>query len=270
MQKIEAEQQKPIAFFDSGVGGLSVLAVAAHLMPHEDYVYFGDTANAPYGTKSKEEVRALSMRVADMLVHRGCKALVVACNTATSAAVKILREVLSVPVIGMEPAVKPAFARGDQGKVLVMATPLTLREEKFQDLCDRCATDLANVLILPCPSLVELVERGVITGPELENTLTQLLADVDMSVISTVVLGCTHYLFLQKTLTRIFPAHVEFIDGNIGTVRQLARVLESRYLLRDNPKGRGKVELLTSGGDPSLHLFRKLYKIAYDEMEGLE
>ncbi|MDW7652465.1 MAG: glutamate racemase [Bacillota bacterium] len=261
------EREKLIGVFDSGVGGLTVLALAAKLLPAENYIYFGDTAHAPYGSRSKEEVRRLSLAAAEMLCNRGCKALVVACNTATSAAVRELREIYSVPVIGMEPAVKPALQRG--GKVLVMATPLTLKEEKFKRLCSSCGADQDNVTVLPCPGLVEMVERGETEGPLVEQTLARLFAGVDLEGITAVVLGCTHYLFLKKALSRILPVGVEFVDGNLGTVKQLTRLLEANKLLRDGTVA-GNVELLSSGGNSSIVIFKKLYQIALAETEGLK
>ena len=260
----EMERDKKIGVFDSGVGGLTVLALATKLLPAESYIYFGDTANAPYGGRSKDEVRQLSLAVAKKLYEMGCKALVVACNTATSAAVRELREIYVIPVIGMEPALKPALKRG--GKVLVMATPLTLKEEKFKRLCSNCGVDEENAMVLPCPGLVEMVERGETEGPFVEETLVKLLKGVDLQGITAVVLGCTHYLFLKNSLSRILPLGVEFIDGNLGTVKQVKRLLEAGGLLAsgDNP---GKIELHSSGGEESVHLFKKLYKIASAETE---
>jgi glutamate racemase len=260
----DMERDKKIGVFDSGVGGLTVLALAAKLLPAESYVYFGDTAHAPYGGRSKDEVRQLSLDVAKMLYEMGCKALVVACNTATSAAVRDLREIYAIPVIGMEPAVKPALKRG--GKVLVMATPLTLKEEKFKRLCSNCGADEENVIVLPCPGLVEMVERGETEGPVVEETLGRLMAGVGLEGITAVVLGCTHYLFLKNSLSRIFPLGVEFIDGNLGTVRQVKRLLEADGLLACG-ENLGLIELHSSGGEESVRLFKKLYKIASAETE---
>ncbi|NLM52928.1 MAG: glutamate racemase [Firmicutes bacterium] len=265
MSKEEIVQEKPIAFFDSGAGGLTVLALAARMLPAENFLYFGDTANAPYGSKDKEEVRALSLQAAELLVEKGCKALVVACNTATSAAVDLLREKFTLPVIGMEPAIKPALAEG--GKVLVMATPLTLREKKFRQLYNRYATATDEVTLLPCPGLVELIEQGIISGPALENVLTKLFSEVNTKEITTVVLGCTHYLFIKATLQKMLPG-VKFIDGNLGTVRQLQRVLTAKKLSRSGHKSGGQVEILASGGEASLDLLKKLYAIASAQWEG--
>ncbi|MCW3490071.1 glutamate racemase [Dethiobacter alkaliphilus] len=256
---------KPIGFFDSGAGGLTVLASAVKCLPNESFLYFGDTAHAPYGSRPVEDVRNLSVQAAEMLCRQGCKALVVACNTATSAAVHVLREMLPIPVIGMEPAVKPALAGG--GKVLVMATPLTLKEEKFKALCDRCGADENNVIVLPCPGLVEMVERGETEGPAVERALAQLFAGADLTGVSAVVLGCTHYLFLRRALTGILPADVRFVDGNLGTVKQLARILKKEGLLREEKTSQTNVEILSSGGEASVRLFKELFQKALTEME---
>jgi glutamate racemase len=258
-----AENCKPIAFLDSGVGGISVLAAAVSLLPLESYVYYGDTAHAPYGGRSADEVRAFSARVAGELYGLGCKALVVACNTATSAAINLLREMLPIPVIGMEPAIKPAMERNNGGKVLVMATPLTLKEEKFRSLCNVCGANSDNVTVLPCPGLVELVEQGQVSGPEVHGVLTELFNCVDLSRISTVVLGCTHYLFLRQELATMLHPQAEFVDGNSGTVKQLQRVLDKQgLLLTKKVSADGSVEFLSSAGAEAVRLYQELYKYA--------
>jgi glutamate racemase len=257
---------QPIGLFDSGAGGLTVLAAAVRLLPRESFLYYGDTAHAPYGGRSAAQVRELSLAAGNMLYRRGCKALVVACNTATSAAVASLREELPIPVIGMEPAVKPALQRG--GRVLVMATPLTLREEKFKRLCRQCGADAENVTVLPCPGLVEMVERGHTGGPEVEKVLRELFAAVELEGVSAVVLGCTHYLYLRGALAGLLPEGAEFVDGNGGTVRQLQRVLEQQGLLCDQ-EAVGTVELLSSGGPEAIRLFQILYEKAFAETEGM-
>ena len=165
----------PIAVIDSGVGGISVLRELCSLMPCENFIYFGDSKNAPYGTKSREEVLKITKDILDMLKKRGIKALVIACNTATSAAVRILRIEESELVIGgIEPAIKPPSVDFDHPRVLVMATPLTLREEKFNSLVARFS-DTEEIIPLPCPGLVELIEDGQIDSPELDEYLENLL-----------------------------------------------------------------------------------------------
>ena len=193
MEKYENRQECPIGVFDSGVGGISVLRELVAQMPNENYIFFGDSKNAPYGTKTLEEVQRLTCADAEYLLSRGVKALVVACNTATSAAIRILREKYAdMPVIGIEPALKPAVHAGGHPRVLVMATPMTLREEKFHALMQRFESD-AEILRLPCPGLVEYVEQGVLEGAELEAFLANLFEPYQSHPVDCVVLGCTHY-----------------------------------------------------------------------------
>mgnify|MGYP005918256047 CR=1 FL=1 len=246
MEKYENRQECPIGVFDSGVGGISVLRELVAQMPNENYIFFGDSKNAPYGTKTLEEVQKLTCADAEYLLSRGVKALVVACNTATSAAIRILREKYAdMPVIGIEPALKPAVHAGGHPRVLVMATPMTLREEKFHALMQRFESD-AEILRLPCPGLVEYVEQGVLEGAELEAFLANLFEPYQSHPVDCVVLGCTHYVFLRPLLREILPENVQVLDGNEGTARQLRRVLTENDLLcaRETP---GKITLETSG-----------------------
>ena len=179
----------PVAVFDSGLGGISVLRALVQRMPGEDFLYFGDSANAPYGVRPAAEVRELTQSVIARLYARGIKAAVIACNTATSAAIGTLRAAFSdIPVIGIEPALKPAAAQ--HRHVLVLATPLTLREEKFAALMQRCAAS-AEILPLPCPELVEFVERGELDSPALTAYLARQLGPY-AGHVDAVVLGCTH------------------------------------------------------------------------------
>ena len=151
--------EKPVGVIDSGVGGISVLKAMVEFMPYENFMYFGDSANAPYGQKSREEIRSLTMNNVAVLIERGCKAVVVACNTATAAAITELREKYpDTPMIGLEPALKPAVLHKANSRVIVMATPFTLKEEKFQRLKARYE-DQAEIISLPCPEIVRFVER---------------------------------------------------------------------------------------------------------------
>lgn len=228
----------PIGFFDSGVGGLSVMKEAVSLMPNENFIYFGDSKNAPYGTKSTDEVRQLTLDAAEFLFSKGVKAMVVACNTATSAAIGILREKYSNKIIvGIEPALKPAVKFNRKGNIIIMATPMTLREKKFKSLMDKYSAD-CSIVPLPCPGLVEFVERGTLEGDELENYLRDKLNEYIKEDIAAIVLGCTHYPFVTKTLKKIVPEDVPIIDGAPGTSRELKRQLESKgYLNNNNEKG---------------------------------
>ena len=240
-----------IAVFDSGVGGLSVLRHLRRVMPGERYLYFGDSANAPYGTKTKKEVKALTFAAAQRLISRGIKALVVACNTATSAAIKELRQAYpDLIVIGIEPALKPAADRFPGGRLCVMATPMTLREEKFAALMHRYE-EVCHVHKLPAPGLVELVEGGRADSPEAEALLKTLFATLEAPP-DAVVLGCTHYPFAAKAISRVLGEGVALLDGGDGTARETRRRLAKADLLED---GRGELVIENSKNDPwLLHL----------------
>lgn len=247
----------PVGVFDSGVGGISVLRELERLLPEEDYVYYGDSAHAPYGEKSEEEIRALAWQVVERLSERGIKALVIACNTATAAAAPLIRARLDMPVVAMEPALKPASACAHGGKVLVLATPLTLRLDKFHHLMEQYGRD---ALPMPCPGLMELVERGLTEGPELDEYLDGIRRRAGDNRIDAVVLGCTHYVFLRAAIERAFP-QARVVDGNAGTARQLGRLLNARGIARGEPGRRGRVELMTSGAPEELKLMRRLMEL---------
>lgn len=237
-----ADRNSPVGVFDSGVGGISVLGQLVKTLPQEQFIYVGDTAHAPYGTKPPEEVLGYVRGVMDQLTARDVKAVVIACNTATSVAAATLRAEMSMPIIGMEPALKPAAMARKRGLILVLATPMTLCLPKFDALMARYGEGAVR---LPCPGLMELVEQEDFAGAE--DYLREHLAAFDMSDVDAVVLGCTHYVFLRPVLAKILPGHVQVMDGNEGTARQLRRVLEERGLLR--LEGEGSVELHTSGDE---------------------
>jgi len=222
-----------IAVFDSGVGGISVLRHLVRVLPNERYLYFGDSANAPYGTKTKEQVKALTFAAAETLMQRGIKALVVACNTATSAAIHDLR--IAYPdliVIGIEPALKLAADRFPGGNLGVMATPMTLREAKFARLMERFA-DSCTIHKIPAPGLVELIESGRADSPETDDLLRQLFAPYGN--LDALVLGCTHYPFATASLRRVLGERVALLDGGDGTARETKRRLAEAGLLHSGP-----------------------------------
>jgi glutamate racemase len=243
--------QRPIGVFDSGVGGISVLRELVALMPQEDYIFFGDSANAPYGTKSLEEVHRLTMADAAHLIEQGVKALVVACNTATSVSIIKLREKYSdMPVTGIEPALKPAVLCQANPRVLVMATPMTIREKKFQKLL-HTYEEQARIIPLPCPGLVEYVERGELEGDSLTSFLQDLFAPYQKEGVDSVVLGCTHYPFVRDAISHVLGDHVRIFDGGAGTARETKRRLQETHLLA--PEDRiGSVRIENS--DPSEQL----------------
>ena len=245
------QAQDPIGVFDSGVGGISTLREMIRELPNERFIYFGDTANAPYGTRSTEEVTACVRTVVGKLLERNIKALVIACNTATGAAAATLREELSIPVVGMEPALKPASKIRKNGSVLVLATPLTLQQEKFENLMKQYGEGAVKV---PCPGLMELVEAEDLPGAK--RYLQELFSRYPEDRVDAVVLGCTHYIFLKQMIRELLPERIAITDGNAGTARQLRRVLDRDGLL--NREGPGSVELETSGREEDLALMRKL------------
>ena len=237
-----------IAVFDSGVGGISVLRELVRLMPQERYLYFGDSANAPYGTRPTAEVRALTLAAAERLMARGCKALVVACNTATAAAIVDLRaKYPDKIIIGIEPALKVAADHFPGGEVGVMATPVTLREEKFDVLLHRF-TDACTVHKIPAPGLVELVERGMAVSEESEALLKPLLLPY-RDRLDAVVLGCTHYPFAAPVIGKLLGGHTALLDGGPGTARQTRRRLEAEGLLFDGP---GELLIENSSGSQEM------------------
>ena len=238
----------PIAVFDFGVGGISVLRELVALLPGENYLYFGDSANAPYGEKTTEEVRALTLRAAEMLFDRGAKALVGACNTATSAAINELRYANpGLIVIGIEPALKLAVDHFPGGRIAVMATPMTLREQKFAALMARCEGN-CTIHKLPAPGLVVLIESGKADAPETDALLERLFGDLK-GQLDAVVLGCTHYPFAAKALRRVLGPEVALLDGGEGTARETLRRLRLNGLLRE---GEGSVTIENSSGREDL------------------
>lgn len=207
----------PIGVFDSGLGGLSVLAAIRKQLPGENLIYYGDSANAPYGEKTRLQVRQLSTRICDTLVDQGVKAIVVACNTATSAAINELRKRYDIPVVGMEPALKPAVEQTETGAIAVLATALTLRESKFQKLLEKYRTG-RRIFSIPCPELVTLVESGILSGEKAEVAVVASLRGLEKEDLAAVVLGCTHYVFLKPIFEKKLGNKTLIVDGNIGTV----------------------------------------------------
>ena len=241
-------EQQPIGVFDSGLGGISVLAEALRVLPQEAYLYYGDNGRAPYGVRQPEEVLAFTREAVCKLIAKGCKAIVLACNTATSAAAAVLRQENFVPLIGIEPALKPASEISGEGRVLVMATRLTLTQPKFQALMSQYGRDAVPI---PCPELVECVEAGELEGERVSRCLENLLSPYTNQLVKAVVLGCTHFVFLRKNISRIVGEDIPLIDGNHGTVMQLKRVLEQRGLLRAAHGGTmGEATFFTTAADP--------------------
>lgn len=232
-----------IGIFDSGIGGLTVLKEAVKLLPNEDFLYYADTKHVPYGTKPKDEVRRYIFDAADFFAGKGVKALVVACNTATSIAINDLRKRYGFPIIGMEPAVKPALEKVDHRRILVLATPITVSEKKLHDLVVKLDSEQA-VDLHALPGMVEFAEKFIFDEDIVIQYLLDEFAKYDLREYSAVVLGCTHFIYYRKHFKRILPQGVEIIDGNIGTVNRLMTLLESRKL---DCSRKGSLEFYCSG-----------------------
>ena len=244
------KQPKPVAVFDSGLGGISVLQELIRLMPQENYLYFGDSLNAPYGIKSTDEVLALTLKNIDFLLSRQAKAIVLACNTATSAAVTVLREKYhQIPLIGMEPALKPAINKL-HGRIVVMATEVTLREQKFATLLDRYRAE-AEIISLPASGIVNFVEQGITQGPELEAYLNEIMAPFHTPKVSGIVLGCTHFPFVKDSITKALGYEVEFFDGAEGTAKETQRQLHNNGLETDSTQP-GNITFFNSNDNPKI------------------
>lgn len=235
------QNNRPIGFFDSGIGGLTVLHEALKILPDEQYIYFSDGDNAPYGTRPKEEVRELALKAVEFIANQGIKALVVACNTATSVAIEDMRRLYDFPVIGMEPAVKPAVMSGKRKRVLVFATELTLKEEKFKNLVARVDTEQV-VDYLPLQELVMFAERFEFEASKIIPYLLHKLSGIDLSKYGAVVLGCTHFIFFKKFMEQVLPPEIQIIDGNRGTVNNLKNKLGAHL-----GEGPGSVSYFLSG-----------------------
>ena len=244
-----------IGVFDSGVGGISVLRHLRKLMPGERFLYYGDSANAPYGKRSAAQVQQLTLAAAEKMMAYGLKALVVACNTATSVAIRTLREKYpELIVIGIEPAVKPAVDQFPGGRIGVMATEVTLREEKFNALLRRFEVN-ATITKIPAPGLVELVETGKANTKEAEILLSAILGPY-IGKLDALVLGCTHYPLTAGAIRKVLGPRVVLLDGGEGTARETKRRLEQDNLLSN---GLGEVQWLNSAeNDEILTLCRSL------------
>jgi glutamate racemase len=259
----------PIGVFDSGVGGLSVLRHIRAQLPHEHLLYFADSGFAPYGNKPEQVVAERSLAVAQFLVAQGAKALVVACNTATVAAIKLLRaHYPAMPIVGVEPGLKPAAAATRNGKVGVIATNVTIAGEKFLVLRDQISSASgAQFLLQGCPGLVEQIERGQLDDPATQAMLERFIAPLIQQGADTLVLGCTHYPFVLTAIERIVAQHaggqVVLVDTGHAVARQLARLLTAAGTLNPSNEAPARLQAYTTGGEAAL-------RSAFANLLGLE
>ena len=241
-----------IGVFDSGVGGLSILDEALRQLPQHDYIYLADSANAPYGEKSSDWIAARSLSLCQYLANKGCDAIVVACNTATAEAIKQIRETLSIPIIGVEPGIKPAAMRSQNNIVGVLATEATLKSDKFNALLSTLPSD-CQFIKQSGAGLVPLIESGKADGEDALELLAKHLEPIQDAGADTLVLGCTHYPFLRKSIRKLLGESITLIDTSDAVVRQLKRQLES-VNMEGNDKEFGSVLFLSSINEASLLL----------------
>lgn len=243
----------PIGFFDSGVGGLGVLAAVRSLLPDEDCVYLADQKNAPYGPQPLADVRRLSFAAADFLLAQGAKLVVVACNTASAAALAPLRRRRpGTPFVGMEPAIKPAALESPSGRIGVLATAATFRSQRYTDVARRFARGV-RVWTAACPEIVEAVEAGRADDPELEAILTEKLATMRAAGVDRLVLGCTHFPFARTALERAAGPGAALIDPAPAVARRVRQVLSEMEALaaEGSAPASARTRYFTTG-DPSL------------------
>ena len=238
---------QPIGVFDSGVGGLSVLRALLAELPDEDFVYVADTAHCPYGPRPTSEVQRLSHAVVEFLIAQGAKLVVVACNTASAAALACLRATFPIPFVGMVPALKPAVAHTHSGHVGVLATEGTFQGELFADVVRRFGQGV-QVHVQVGHGLVELVEAGEVAGPRAEAAVERCLRPLLDAGVDTLVLGCTHYPFLTPTLERVGRGRLTVIEPSAAIAAQTRRVLAERRWLNPQPGGK---QLYYTSGDPT-------------------
>ena len=241
---MQSGSDSPIGIFDSGVGGLTILRAVRQALPCENLVYVADAAHVPYGEKSPQQIRDRAMAIGGFLVGQSAKIIVVACNTATAAAIDFLRERLSIPIVGVEPAVKPAVAATRSGVVGVLATPATLASERYRGLIGRFA---AGVCIVgqPCAGLAEHIERGQIDGERTEQLLRGFVEPLLAAHADVIVLGCTHYPLVAHIVQRIAGPDVAVIENGMAVAKEVVRQLALRGSARTT--GPGSEVFWTSG-----------------------
>ena len=250
-----------IGIFDSGIGGMTLLHQAMVMMPHEKYIFYADTDHVPYGTKSREQVLSYVDGVIRFMIDHDCKAVIIACNTATAVAAEQMRSKYGqFPIIGIEPAVKPAVAESEGKRVMVVATPLTVHEKKLQSLVER-VDDAHLVDLLELPRLVEFAERGEFVSDEVTSYLEKTFSAYELEKYGELVLGCTHFNYFKDTFKKLMPQDTHIIDGSLGTVRQLMRILESRGELAEPVPGPVRDEL----ADGNWGLYKNDINVRYFE-----
>ncbi len=243
----------PIGIFDSGIGGTSIWREIHQLLPQEGTIYLADSKNAPYGEKAKDGILGLSIKNTEFLLQKGCKIIVVACNTATTNAITYLRKNYPVPFIGIEPAIKPAALQSRSRTVGVLATKGTLASDLFHSTAKNHGNGI-TIVEQEGAGLVPLIEAGKVDAEETKLLLQNLLAPMIEKGIDYLVLGCTHYPYLMPVLKELLPGHIKILDSGEAVARQTLAILKQENLLCDSRYG-GKNEFYTNGDDSILKHF---------------
>jgi glutamate racemase len=242
----QQHQLAPIGLFDSGAGGLTILAALRQEMPNEHFIFFGDTAHCPYGTRSEENIIELSLQAGQFLIDQGVKLIIVACNTASQVALNALRATFSVPIVGIVPAVKPAARATKRGRIGIAATNRTVQTAYLQHLVEEFASDI-EVYAVGCPTLVTLVERGELEGPEVEEELLRSLEPLLTKDVDVIVLGCTHFPALRPAIEHVVGKNVQIIDSSAAIARRTHAVLDAEGLVHPSYPDKGTVQIWCSG-----------------------
>lgn len=226
------DKTMPIGFFDSGIGGISVMQECRKLLPNENFIYFADSKNAPYGNKTSKEILDRVTTCSEILLEQGCKAIVIACNTATNVGVKLLREKYLCPFVGIEPAIKPAVKEHKGGKILLLCTNATSKQEKFVELLSKYNN--GDVIVAPQCDLAMDIEKNIENLSKIKSRVFSILDDYRN--VSSVILGCTHYYFIKDFLNEYYNNEVTIFDGNLGAAKRLKTLLQTQDLMTTSKK----------------------------------
>ncbi|MHC4074044.1 MAG: glutamate racemase [Planctomycetota bacterium] len=244
---MKANKDDPIGIFDSGLGGISTLGQAMHMLPQEKFIYYGDSGVAPYAFMTASKIRQRCRGICDLFVAQHTKAIVIACNTATSAALDDLKSCYDIPVLGIVPAVEAAVAQGDSGKILLLATEFTIQSESLRELIQKYAA-VREIETRAPREMIDLVESGRIEGPQMEACIRRFFEDLETDTLGAVVFGCTHLGFLVRLIGAVLGPDICIADGNNETIKQLIRVLDTLDLCQAAGDRSGDVDISNSGG----------------------
>jgi glutamate racemase len=257
---MKANKDDPIGIFDSGLGGVSTLGQAMHMLPQEKFIYYGDSGVPPYAFMTASQIRKRCQEICDGFVVQKAKAIVIACNTATSAALEDLKKRYDIPVMGIVPAVEAAVAQGGSGKILLLATEFTIRSDTLRELIQNYAADREIETRAP-REMIDLIESGSIDGPQMDACIRRLFKDLNTDTFGAVVFGCTHLGFLNRLISDVLGPDIHIADGNKEAITQLIRVLNTLDLRRAAGESGGEVDISNSGGAQYVQNAKKMLQI---------